>query len=88
MRIISKERLDYHPRETNIREQYGLKINELLIHSSTDNIMELNELIYAGAKFICDKVGVPLKNMNGNSKPGRKIRLESFLRNPRQQAKW
>ena len=31
------------------------KINELLIHISTKNTTELNELIYAGANFVCEK---------------------------------
>ena len=37
--------------------------------------MELNELIYAGAKLICDKIGVSLKKTNRNSKPGWEIKL-------------
>ena len=38
-----------------------------------NNIMELNELIYAGAKLVCDKIGVHLRtrteiqNLNGKS---------------------
>ena len=31
---------------------------------STNNITELNELIYAGAKLVCEKIGVLRKNMN------------------------
>ena len=46
------------------------KINKLLIDISRKNITELNELISAGAKLDCDKIGFPLKNMNRNSKPG------------------
>ena len=52
------------------------KINKLLTHIST-NIMELNELIYAGVKLICVKIGTPLKNMNRNSKPEFEIRVET-----------
>ena len=26
------------------------------------NIIELNELIYAGVKLVCDRISVPLKN--------------------------
>ena len=41
--------------------------------------MELNKLIYAGTKLLCDKIGVappPKKNTNWNSKPGWEIRRE------------
>ena len=50
--------------------------------------MELNELIYAGAKLVSIKVGVPLKNTNRNSKPWWKIWLETETRNLQQQAKF
>ena len=63
------------------------KVNELLTYISTNNIKELSELIYAGAKFVWDKIDVPLKNTNRNSKPGWEIRLEREIRNLRQQVK-
>ena len=31
------------------------KINELLTHITTNYITELNELIYSGAKLVCEK---------------------------------
>ena len=62
------------------------KINELS-GISTNNITRLNKLIYDGGKLVCDKIGVPLKNMNRNSKPGWEIRPETWMRNLRQQAK-
>ena len=37
------------------------KMNEILTHILTKKITELNELIYAGAKLVCKKIGVPLK---------------------------
>ena len=37
------------------------------------NITELNKLMYAGVKLVCDKIGVPLKNTNRNPKPGWEI---------------
>ena len=52
-----------------------------------NNIMELNELIYAEEKLVCGKTGVPLKNMNRNSKPGWEMKLETQMRNVRQQVK-
>ena len=38
---------------------------------------EINELVYPGAKLVCDKSHVPLKSMDGNSKPKCEIRLET-----------
>ena len=55
------------------------KINTLLTHISTYNILQLNELIYA--KLVCDKINVPRKNINRNSKHGWEIRLEIRIRN-------
>ena len=38
------------------------KVNKLIPNILTDNITKLNELIYAAAKPVCDKIGVPLRN--------------------------
>ena len=35
------------------------KINHILPYMPTNNITELNELIYAGAKLVCEKTGSP-----------------------------
>ena len=54
------------------------KINQELTCISTNNVTELNEIIYAKAKLICEKIGVPSKstktkiktwmgNSNGNA---------------------
>ena len=45
------------------------KINKLFRNIPVCNITELNELIYAGAKRVCDKNGVPLRNPTRNTKP-------------------
>ena len=37
-------------------------MNQVLTYISTNNITELNELIYAGAKLVCEKIGIPPKN--------------------------
>ena len=55
------------------------KINDLLTTIPT-NITELIDLIYAGAKLVREKIGVPLKNTKKKSKPGREIRLETPVR--------
>ena len=59
----------------------------LFTHLSTNKITELNELIYAGVKLVCNKTGVSLKNTNRKSKHGWEYWLETQIRNLRQQAK-
>ena len=49
-------------------------------NSPTNNITELNELIYAGAKLACDKTGVFQSNPNQNRKPEWEIRLEGLAK--------
>ena len=44
------------------------KVNKELQLILTDNISELNELIYTGAKLVCHKMGIPLRNPNRNTK--------------------
>ena len=54
-------------------------MNKLQTHNST-NITGLNEPIYAGAKLVCAKIGVLLKNTNRNSKAGWEIKQEKQLK--------
>ena len=42
-----------------------------------NNITELNELIYVGAKLVCEKIGIPSKS---TKKPGWEIRLETQIK--------
>ena len=60
------------------------KINKLLPNIPTDNITELKELRYSGMKLVCDKISVPLRNSNRNTKPGWEIRLEVQVKKFRQ----
>ena len=46
------------------------KINHILPYIPTNNITELNELIYACAKLVCEKMGIPLKSTKKQSKTG------------------
>ena len=46
------------------------KINQILPYISTNNITGLNELIYAGAKLVCEKIGIPSISTKVQSKPG------------------
>ena len=55
------------------------KVNQVLTCISTNNISELNELIYAGAKLVCDKIGIPSK-ITKDSKPGLEFRQETQIK--------
>ena len=46
---LKKTRLD------NSQDKNWKKINKLLIYISTNNIAELIEITYAGAKLVCEK---------------------------------
>ena len=56
------------------------KINHILPYIPTNNITELNELIYAGAKLVCENIGIPSKSTKKQQKPGWEIRLESQIK--------
>ena len=56
------------------------KINHILPCIPTNNITELNELIYAGGKLVCENIGIPSKSTKKQSKPGWEIRLESQIK--------
>ena len=43
------------------------KINQTLPYISTNNITEINELIYAGANGVCEKIRIPSKTRMGSS---------------------
>ena len=49
------------------------KINQVLPYISTNYITELNELIYAGAKLVCEKIGIPSKSTKKNQNLDRKF---------------
>ena len=46
------------------------KINQVLPYKSTNNITELNNLIYARAKLVHEKIGISSKSTKKKSKPG------------------
>ena len=58
------------------------RINQMLPYISTNNISELNDLMYAGAKLGCEKK----KRTKKQSKPGCEVRLETQIKNLRKQA--
>ena len=49
------------------------KINQVLTSVSTNNIIELNELIYTGAKLVCEKIGIPSKSTKKNQNQDGKL---------------
>ena len=56
------------------------KVNQVLAYTSTNDITELNELIYIGAKLVCEKIGIPSKSLEEKSKPGGEFRLETQIK--------
>ena len=62
-------------------------INHILPYIPTNNITELNELIYSGAKLICEKIGIPSKSTEKQSKSGWEIRLETQIKKLRKQVR-
>ena len=42
------------------------KIDHILPYIPTNNITDLNELIYAGAKLVCENIGIPQKARRNN----------------------
>ena len=63
------------------------KVNQVLTFIATNNKTELNELIYAGAKLVCEKIRIPLKITKKKSKPGWELRLETQIKILRTQLK-
>ena len=63
------------------------KVNQVLTCISANNITELNEFIYAGAKSVCEKIGIPSKITKEKSKPGWEFRLETQIKNLQKQLK-
>ena len=59
----------------------------MLTYISTNNITVLNELIYAGAKLVCEIIGIPPKSTKEKSKPGWEFRQEKQIKNLRKQGK-
>ena len=56
------------------------EINHILPYIPTNNITELNELIYAGEKLVCEKIEIHSKSTKKQWKPGWKIQLETQLK--------
>ena len=63
------------------------KINHILPYIPTNNITELNELIYAGVILVCENIGIPSKSTKKLSKPGWEIRLETQIKKLWKQAR-
>ena len=56
------------------------KVNDLLTNISTNDVNELNDSIYTGAKLVYEKIRGPLKTTIRKSKPGWEHRLESQIK--------
>ena len=53
----------------------------------TSNVIELNDWIIAGAKLVYDKIGIPLGNLNKNTKPWWEIRHEGQIKKMQKRTK-
>ena len=53
----------------------------MLSNILTNNITELNELIYAEVKLVCEKNGIFSKSTKNKAKSGWEIRLETQIKN-------
>ena len=51
-----------------------------------NNITNLYELLHVGAKVVRENLGNPIKTRKQNSNPGWEIRIETQIRNLRQEA--
>ena len=63
------------------------KVNDLLINIPTNDIMDLNDLIYAREKLVSEKIGVPMKTTDRKLKPEWELRLESQIKRLRKQSR-
>ena len=95
MRRKGKCRINYKNHELkttllSLRNQDWKKVKlwieeiKVLQHISTD-VTQLNELINAKAKLICNKIGIPQRNKNKNSKSGLEMDLEGEIKKQQQQ---
>ena len=55
-------------------------INQVLTYISTNNIIKLNELMYAGAKLVREKIRINWKSTKEKWKPGWEIWLETQMK--------
>ena len=88
-RIMNIEKITLPSRnnEWRIGKAETNKVNQVLTYISTNNITELYELIYAGAKLVCEKLAIPSKITKEKSKPEWEFWLKSQIKNLRKQAK-
>ena len=63
--------------EWRIVKEETNKVNQVLTYIPTNNITDLNELIYAGAKLVCENIEIPSKKHESKVK----TRMGSSTRN-------
>ena len=42
-----------------ITKKHRIENSQVVTYKSTNNITDLNELIYAGSNIVCEKIGIP-----------------------------
>ena len=78
-KIMTEKKTTLHPSGTKTGKKVTIeteKVNKLLLNIPTGNITELNDLIYTRAKPVCDKIDIPIRNPNRNTKSGWENKLE------------
>ena len=73
-------KLELVKRPTGKRNDSYYTMNQIMTYISTNDITESNELIYAGVKLVCEKIGIPSKSTEEKSKPGWEIRVETQIK--------
>ena len=63
------------------------KVNQVQTYTSTNNITELNELIYTWAKLVCKKIGISSKTTKEKSRLWWEFWQETQIKNLRKTAK-
>ena len=57
--------------EPRLEKSYDkIRKRETNRYQISQHVTKLNKLIYAGAKLVFDKLGIPYRNPNKNTKPG------------------
>ena len=87
--MITEEKSHGYSYETKTVKKMKLrteKVNKLLKNIASNNITELNDLIYIGAKLVSDKIVIPPRNPKRNTKADCEIRREQ-MKKPREDLK-
>ena len=86
LKIINEQTTLLSPRNQDWKK-IKVETEKILKYIPRGNLTELNELIYLRAKLVEDKIGIPQRNLDTNTKPGWEMRIEGRIKMLRQHAK-